>query len=1504
MRRRSILRWSVLTALSLTIIFTLSTIVHDKSAAATIDKPDDVTEGSLQYLDKDGKPAECPLKHTEVKAQVSGFLSRVTVTQDFENTVENKIEAVYKFPLPQAAAVDDLTMLIGERTVKGKIMRREEAQKAYDEAKQIGKIASLLNQERPNIFTQQVANIMPGQQIRIVISYVETLKYEDGSYEWSFPMVVAPRYIPATQNQETDASLLNPTYARPGMRAGHDISLEIDLDAGVPIVSVNSESHETEVQQINERRALVRLKDRVTIPNKDFLLTYRVAGDAINDAVLTHRSERGGFFTLILQPPQRVAVEDVMPKELVFVLDTSGSMEGFPIEQAKKTMDLALNNLYPHDTFNLITFAGDTYILFSEPVPATPQNLSKAKKFLAGQRGGGGTEMMKAIKAALEPSKSQEHVRIVCFMTDGDVGNDQEILAEVQKYSNARVFSMGFSSAPNRYLLDNMAAYGRGEVDYVSDAGDAEAVARRFNERLRNPLLTDISIDWSGLPITDVYPNRIPDLFGVKPLIVSGRYSSGGKGTIRLKGKTAGQDFVRDIPLELPETEAEHDVLATLWARRKIDDLMRQQLASDEEPKVKERVEEITQVGLNFRLMTQYTSFVAIDDVIFTGPEQPQRVDIPVEGVAGTIQAQPGTVAGLVNFVTVSAGSANVTVDCASGTPDDLSVRTLQELPLQGRSVLSILPLMPGVTAGTLNSARLSVNGQRPGSNKFRIDGVDAGFGIVPGGESPGASASGNMPALTASGGGNGLSTLAATQELQIQSGTVQADYGRGAGAQVDAATRHGTNSFHGSLFHYFANDALDANDWFANSRGLQQPAKRLNFFGGTFDGPIRKDKTFFFASYEGMRLRQPMVGITDVPAIASRAGATAAMQPFLNLFPIPSGAARSDGFAEFAASFANPARHDVGTVNIDHSLNPNSTLHGRYSFAGSDATLRGPNGLSLNTLNRIQTRSQMISGSLSQTLTSTTVLDVRANYSRTRVNGAYFLDEFGGAAVPDVPFHTSSFSLDLNSRNAAWMFGDERSNLQRQFNVASSLVHIRGNHSLTFGGDYRRLSPSIELRPSELNAFFDGVEQASTGVATRVNLLRFGGRQNPVFHNLSLFAKDEWRMTPHLMLNYGVRWELVPPPATDGHAFTVDQVDDPTTLKLAGSGNSLWQTRFLNFAPRVGMSYEITDSLILRGGAGIVYDLGGDHSGDVFANSIPFVSGGSVLNAPFPLVTAPNASDLPFMAFDPRLKLPYVINWNVSLQKGLGSQQSISATYLGSSGKRLLNTETLLGQNPDFNFLRITTNRGKSDYRALQLKFERRFTNHFAALASYTLSESMDNVIDDSARRVVLTPFNLVPSDFDVRHQLTGFATYELPALLQTGLGNKLSRNWAVDSIFNARSARPLKFVSMFPTSFGVAYVQEDVSQRGFPLYQVDMALRRKFNFTEQIGLQIQADAFNVFNHPNFEDPVGHDLVLGSAFVGQSASMSGKSLAGGGFPSFYSFGGTRAMRFSVKLSF
>jgi Ca-activated chloride channel family protein len=602
------------------------------------------TQGALQVVDSSGAPkALCPLKHTDVKAQISGFLSRVTVTQEFENPFKEKIEAVYTFPLPQNAAVDDMTMLVGNRTVRGKILRREEAEAVYEAAKNRGQTASLLNQERPNVFTQSVANILPGEQIKITINYVETLKYEEGSYEFVFPMVVGPRYIPgnATGAQGNgfapdtdsvpDGSKITPAPAPPGMRAGHDISLDVTLDAGLRIDALDSKTHDVAVERPNDRSARITLKDLATIPNKDFILRYDVAGKKIEDAVLTHSSGTGGFFTLMLQPPERVTVEDVTPKELVFVLDTSGSMSGFPIEKAKETMKLALDNLYPSDTFNLITFSGDEHILFPEPVPATKENLAKAQAFLESRQGSGGTEMMKAIKASMDPSDKQDHIRIVCFMTDGYVGNDLQIIGEVQKHPNARVFAFGIGNSVNRFLLDSMAKYGRGEVEYLALNDDGSAAARRMHERIRNPLLTDISVDWNGLAVSDVYPKTIPDLFSAKPVVLTGRYSGNSKGTIRLKGKMSGRDFVREIPVDFSSAQT-RDVLATLWARTRVDDLMSQDFNGAQQGNMKDEVKQsIIQLGLDYRLMTQFTSFVAVEEMIVTDGGVPRRIDVPVE---------------------------------------------------------------------------------------------------------------------------------------------------------------------------------------------------------------------------------------------------------------------------------------------------------------------------------------------------------------------------------------------------------------------------------------------------------------------------------------------------------------------------------------------------------------------------------------------------------------------------------------------------------------------------------------------------------------------------------------------------------------------------------------------------------------------------------------------------------------------------------------------------------
>ena len=623
------------------------------------------SEGALYASSKKGKDlGVCPLKNTSVKTDISGFVARVRVRQEFENPYSEPIEAVYTFPLSQNGAVDDMTMTIGTRVIRGKIMRREEARQVYESAKSEGKTASLLDQERPNIFTQSVANIMPGEKIAVEISYVETLKYEDGSYEFVFPMTVGPRYKPASV---TDAAKISPPVAKD--RPGHDISIEVNLNAGVPVEEIRSPSHDIQQLNFNPNSAKVTLKNETTIPNKDFVLRYDVTGKKIEDAILATRDARGGFFTMLLQPPDKFASEDVTPKEIVFVLDTSGSMSGFPIEKAKEAMKLSLDGLHPNDTFNLITFAGDTYVLFEEPVPATQGNLERAQAFLQSRSGGGGTEMMKAIKAALDPSDAKDHIRIACFMTDGYVGNEEEIIAEVQRHPKARVFSFGIGSSVNRYLLDKMAEVGNGEVEYVALEDDGSKAARKFYERVRTPLLTDISIDWNGISVADVYPQKVPDLFSAKPVIINGRYPKAASGTIRLRGKVAGQEYSREIVVNLPEAESANDVLATLWARKRIDQLTtRRGNSADNTEKINK---EIAELGLEFRLMTENTSFVAVEERVVNRNGKPVTIQVPVAIPAGVDAAMSG--AATVELVGLSSGgggggglAATVTVNSSS----------------------------------------------------------------------------------------------------------------------------------------------------------------------------------------------------------------------------------------------------------------------------------------------------------------------------------------------------------------------------------------------------------------------------------------------------------------------------------------------------------------------------------------------------------------------------------------------------------------------------------------------------------------------------------------------------------------------------------------------------------------------------------------------------------------------------------------------------------------------
>ncbi|HEY0003260.1 MAG TPA: TonB-dependent receptor [Pyrinomonadaceae bacterium] len=1630
MRRKSFFKWMILSIISTLIMMWLYGTSSLEVVHATAEKRGRITQGSLQALDENGKFAGlCPLKHTAVKAEIAGFLSRVTVTQEFENGFQEKIEALYTFPLPQDAAVDEMTMLVGNRTVKGKIMRREEAQAVYTEAKSKGQAAALLDQERPNIFRQSVANISPGERITVIISYVETLKYDNGTYEFVFPMVVGPRYIPGDtrdvpdeQTPETkstddaaetgaakdaeagvaedernaqsagslnDAGRILPPIMPKGMRAGHDISIEIALDAGVPFDGLTSTTHEIELERLDNHRALVRLKDQQTIPNKDFVLRVDVAGSRIEDAVLTHRSGNEGFLTLILQPPDRVTVEDVTLKELVFVLDTSGSMEGFPLEKAREMVNLALDHLYPQDTFNLITFAGDTHILFDQPVRATPENLLKAKRFLASRKSDGGTEMMKAIRAALKPSDALDHVRIACFLTDGEVGNDMEIISEVQKHPNARVFAMGFSGAPNRFLLDKMAEYGRGEVEYVTEADDGSAAARRFFERVRAPLLTDIQIDWAGLPVTDIYPKRIPDLFSARPVILSGRYTAGGFGSIRLKGKMSGRDFVREIPLNLPASDPQHGVLSTLWARRRIDDLMGQDMSGLQTGNMRAELRAaITELGLQHRLMTQFTSFVAVEDRMVTEMGEPRRVEVPVEAVSqGNISSLVVGARGMTNLVTVTSTAAQVSVNTSSAMlANNIETRSIVDLPLNGRSMLTLVQFAPGVSS-TANQAQdsavaqLSFNGQRPGSNAFIIDGVSANIGITRA-AAPGTAPAGTSPALTASGATNNLASIEAMQEISLKTFNFDPQYGRVSGGQISIVTNSGTNAFHGKLFEFFGNDALDANDWFANSRGFERAAHRRNIFGGVLGGPVLKDQVFFFSSYEGLRLGQPIFGLTDVPSINSRLAAPAALQPFLNAFPLPTGGARPDGLAEFASSYSNPARHDAASIRLDWNASPALVIFGRYNLASSTASERGGGLFSLNTVNRTSNRTQTLTTAATINHTPRVVTDLRFNYSRVSESGSYILDQFGGASLPDngpasaflLSGANGSTVFDLNGRYAGWKEASAFVNMQRQLNMVGSVMFINGNHTFKLGGDLRKLSPVLNLPLVERSALFNNAAQTSSGVASRVQFFSRTGARRPVFHNLSVYGQDEWKVASRLSLTYGLRWEVNPAPSEQNgeDALALKNPEGATGLSLAPRGAPLWKTTYHNFAPRASFAYELSGEsggeMVLRGSFGLLYDMGNERAADALTDSFPFLSGEALFNVPFPPASARPAQTLnpasplsvPFIAFDPRLKLPYTLQWHAGIERALCENQKFSVSYIGAAGHRLLLTRTLIDTDPGFAFVRLTENGASSDYQALHLQFDRRFARGLQALAAYTWSRSLDNVSQDSIYRAMLTSpdarLDRGPSDFDIRHRLAANVSYSLPALFSTGLGNALSRNWEISSIFNARSARPLNVVYAVPTIAGFAYLRPDrltgvplyVNDssagggrrlnpaafsvpalpvqgtfgrnllRGFLFQQLDLGLGRKFNLTESVNLKFRVEAFNLLNHPNFEDPVGNDLSLGSqlsgagpflpnATFGQSASMSGRSLWGGAGRSFnaaYGAGGPRSVQFSLKLQF
>lgn len=598
--------------------------------------------GALMATLPDKTEVPVPLKHTDVQGEIIGYIATVHVVQQFHNPFDTKIEAKYVFPLPQNAAVNDFVMTIGERKIRGIIREKEEAEQIYQQARSQGYQASLLTQQQPNIFTQSVANIDPGKEIDIDIKYFNTLAYVDGWYEFVFPMVVGPRFNPpgstdgigavgrgksGISGQSTEVQ-----YLKPGERSGHDIALQLDIDAGVPIEEISCKSHVIEKTDVDLYSRVVKLSPRDSIPNKDFVLRFKVAGERIKSTLVTHRGERGGFFTLMVYPPDGLKQLQRAPMEMIFVLDCSGSMSGHPINTSKQAIKRALQKLQPNDTFQVLRFSNNASQLGPQPLPVTEENLRKALDYVDNLRGSGGTMMIEGIKAALDFEHDPERLRLVTFLTDGYIGNEVEILAEIHKrLGSARIFSFGIGSSVNRYLLDRMAAIGRGAVAYIPSGENPVVVIDQFYERIQHPALTDVAIDWGSLEVSDVYPARLGDLFVGRPVIVTGCFNGASPTTIHVSGKCGGQD--RDIAIEVdPERADLHPGIASVWARKKIEMLMNRLVVT----KQTDLQETIKNTALEYCLMSNYTAFVAVDSSHVTEGNQGVSLAMPVpvpEGV-------------------------------------------------------------------------------------------------------------------------------------------------------------------------------------------------------------------------------------------------------------------------------------------------------------------------------------------------------------------------------------------------------------------------------------------------------------------------------------------------------------------------------------------------------------------------------------------------------------------------------------------------------------------------------------------------------------------------------------------------------------------------------------------------------------------------------------------------------------------------------------------------------
>lgn len=607
------------------LLLTYVPLVHAKEDAEDEDK----TCSPYFYVEsKETGVDSFPLKSTDVNVAIGGMIADTYVVQTYANEGSQPVNARYIFPASTKVTVHGMQMQIGSQIVTAVIKEKEEAKEEFEAAKSEGKSASMLSEERANVFTMDVANIMPGDQVRIELHYTEMIMPSEGVYQFVYPTVVGPRYVsPALDDTGTREEWTGTPYLKNGSTPADSYNIHVSVSAGVPIAELTSSSHEIQVKSTGDTTADVSLKNPSDYAgNRDFILNYKLTGEQISTGLITSQGEKENFFMLMVQPPERCEVEEIPPREYIFVLDVSGSMSGFPIETAKGLIYNLLSGLRETDCFNLILFSGSALKMSNRSVPVTEENINKAACLIKEQSGAGGTELAEALEDAVRTPTVPDTSRNIVIISDGYISGEKEIFQIIHdNMGQADFFSFGIGDSVNRYLIEGIASIGQGEPFIVTDTGEATRTAEQFRTYIQSPVMTDIKVSFHGFDTYDVEPAVVPTLYAKKPIVLLGKWKGEAKGTIQIEGVTGKGKYSQTINVE-DAAARDNNAIGYLWARKRVERLTDFGKDADD-PKVKR---EVTQIGLDYHMITPYTSFIAVLDVVRNPEGDAADVDQPL----------------------------------------------------------------------------------------------------------------------------------------------------------------------------------------------------------------------------------------------------------------------------------------------------------------------------------------------------------------------------------------------------------------------------------------------------------------------------------------------------------------------------------------------------------------------------------------------------------------------------------------------------------------------------------------------------------------------------------------------------------------------------------------------------------------------------------------------------------------------------------------------------------